>query len=47
MKLIQLNNKQRNAIINMIKPSADDYYSYQNLNLLSAVYDEKSTFILQ
>ncbi|MBP0957155.1 MAG: hypothetical protein J5997_07300 [Oscillospiraceae bacterium] len=42
MKIILLNDKQRKAIINMVKPSAGDYFSYQNLNLLTAVYyDEK------
>ena len=34
MKIILLNDKQRKAIINMVKPAERDYFSYQNLNLL-------------
>ncbi|WP_432650205.1 hypothetical protein [Huintestinicola sp.] len=46
MKVILLNDKQRKAIINMARPSAGDYYSYQNLNLLTAVYDEEKNVCL-
>ena len=40
MKIVLLNDKQRNSIIKMAKPTANDYFSYQNLNLLTAVYNE-------
>lgn len=46
MELIQLNNRQRNEIIKMTKPSKRDYFSYQNMNLLSAVYDEEKHIYL-
>ena len=41
MKIVRLNDKQRNSIIKMVKPKASDFYSYQNLDLLTAAYDEK------
>lgn len=46
MKIILLNDKQRKAIINMVKPTKRDYFSYQNLNLLTAVYDEEKNVCL-
>ena len=46
MQIILLNDKQRKAIINMVRPSARDYFSYQNLNLLTAVYDEEKKVCL-
>ncbi|MCI7349448.1 MAG: hypothetical protein MSH60_01685 [Ruminococcus sp.] len=46
MKIILLNDKQRKAIINMVKPTERDYFSYQNLNLLTAVYDEEKKVCL-
>ncbi len=46
MKIILLNDKQRKAIINMVKPTQRDYFSYQNLNLLTAVYDEEKNVCL-
>lgn len=46
MKIILLNDKQRKAIINMVKPTERDYFSYQNLNLLTAVYDEEKNVCL-
>lgn len=46
MKIILLNDKQRKAIINMVKPTEKDYFSYQNLNLLTAVYDEEKNVCL-
>ena len=45
MKVVLLNNAQRKKIISTIKPSAQDFFSYQNLNLLTAVSDEKNTFL--
>lgn len=45
MKVVLLNDAQRMKIINAIKPSAKDFFSYQNLNLLTAVSDEKNTFL--
>lgn len=42
MKTVLLNEKQRKKIVNLVKPEKKDNYSYQNLNLLTAVYDEKS-----
>lgn len=41
MKIVLLNDKQRRAVVNMVKPSEKDYFSYQNLHLLTAVYDEE------
>lgn len=46
MKIVKLTDKQRNAIIKTVKPSADDYNSYQNLDLLTAVYDEEKKYYL-
>lgn len=46
MKIILLNDKQRKAIINMVRPSASDFFSYQNLNLLTAVYNEEKNVYL-
>ena len=46
MKAVLLNDKQRDRIIKTVKPSASDYYSYQNLNLLTAVYDEEKDIYL-
>lgn len=40
MKTVLLNDKQRKKIVNLVKPKESDYYSYQNLNLLTAVHDE-------
>ena len=45
MKVVLLNDAQRMKIISAIKPSAKDFFSYQNLNLLTAVSDEKNTFL--
>lgn len=45
MKVILLNDKQRMKIINAAKPTKKDFFSYQNLNLLTAVYDEKNTYL--
>lgn len=45
MKIVQLNEKQRKAIVKLVKPERKDLYSYQNLNLSSAVYDEEKKFI--
>lgn len=46
MKAILLNDKQRKAIINTVRPTANDYFSYQNLDLLTAVYDEEKHICL-
>lgn len=46
MKIVRLNDKQRDAIIKMLKPSADDYFSYQNLDLLTAAFDEENDCFL-
>lgn len=40
MKTVLLNDKQRDKIIRTVKPVSKDYFSYQNLKLLTAVYDE-------
>lgn len=46
MKFVSLNDKHRNQIINTLKPRKNDFNSYQNLNLLTAVYDEdKKTYL--
>ena len=42
MKVIALNDRQRQSIIQMVKPQRNDSYSYQNLNLLTAVSDENN-----
>lgn len=41
MKVIRLNDKQRKKIVRLVKPQKNEYYSYQNLSLFTAVYDEK------
>lgn len=46
MKTVLLDDKQRNKIIRAVKPEANDYFSYQNLNLLTAVYDEEKNIYL-
>lgn len=46
MKIILLNDVQRNKIIKYVKPSKNDYYSYQNLDLLTAVSDDAGKYIL-
>ena len=46
MKITLLNDRQRNAIIAMVKPTENDYFSRQNLNLLTAVYDEEKNVYL-
>lgn len=40
MIIVLLNDKQRQKIVNLVKPKENDYYTYQNLNLLTAVFDE-------
>lgn len=39
MRFVLLNDVQRKEIIDVVKPSRDDRFSYSNLNLLTAVYD--------
>ena len=46
MKTVLLNDKQRDKIIRTVKPAAEDYFSYQNLNLLTAVCDEEKNIYL-
>ncbi len=46
MKTVLLNDKQRDKIIRTVKPAPDDYFSYQNLNLLTAVCDEEKNIYL-
>lgn len=46
MKWVMLNDKQRKRIIRNVRPQKDNFYSYQNLNLLTGVYDEESGVIL-
>lgn len=46
MKAVLLNDKQRRKIIRTVKPSAADFFSYQNLNLLTAVFDEEKNIYL-
>ena len=45
MKWILLDDKLRQRIIKKVKPQKDDYFSYQNLNLLTGVLDEESGVI--
>lgn len=46
MKPAALSDKQRNRIIRHIRPEKDDYFSYQNLNLLTGVEDEETGKVL-
>lgn len=46
MKWILIDDKTRMRIIRKAAPQKDDFYSYQNLNLLTGVYDEQSGVIL-
>lgn len=46
MKAVLLDDRQRKKIVNMVKPSEKDFFSYQNLNLLTAVYDEEKNLYL-
>ena len=46
MKIVPLSEKQRRKIIKLVKPRKNDMNSYQNLNLLTAVYNEdKKTYL--
>ncbi len=46
MKIIVLNDNQRKRIVKFVKPCKKDFYSYQNLDLSTAVCDEKGRYIL-
>ncbi len=46
MKIVRLTDKQRDKIIKMTKPTVNDYFSYQNLDLLTAAYDEEKKYYL-
>lgn len=46
MKAILLNNEQRNRIISVAQPRKYDSLSRQNLNLMTAVMDEETGYIL-
>ena len=46
MKVILLNDDQRKRIIEKVQPSLRNMYSYQNLDLLTAVLNEKTGNIL-
>lgn len=46
MKVTALNEQQRKKIVKSVNPKRDDPYSYQNLNLLTAVRDENKRFYL-
>ena len=46
MKTVLLNDKQRKKIVKLVKTKQSDYYSYQNLNILTAVYDEDKKIYL-
>ena len=46
MKVVALNDRQRKKIVRFVKPERNDLYSYQNLNLLTAVYDENKNIYL-
>lgn len=46
MITVLLNDNQRKKIVDLVKPKENDYYSYQNLNLLTAVYDENTKIYL-
>lgn len=46
MKIVILTDSQRKMLIRNLRPSLDDPFSYQNLNLLTAVYDPEKKFYL-
>ena len=46
MKVIALNDRQRKKIVKLVKPQRKDLYSHQNLNLLTAVYDDNKRIYL-
>ena len=46
MKIVLLDDKQRKKIVKLVNPQEKDYFSYQNLNLLTAVYDEDTKIYL-
>lgn len=46
MRFVLLNDIQRREIVNAVTPSSKDKFSYQNLNLLTAVYDEETNSFL-
>lgn len=46
MEIVILTDSQRKKLIRNLRPSIDDPLSYQNLNLLTAVYDPEKKFYL-
>ena len=46
MKIVLLNDEHRKKIVDLVEPKENDYYSYQNLNLLTAVFDEDTKIYL-
>lgn len=46
MRWIMLDDKLRKRIVRKAAPTKDNFYTYQNLNLLTGVYDEESGVIL-
>lgn len=46
MKIIALNDAQRIRIINLAKPDKKDFFSCQNLDLLTAVTDDRGKHVL-
>lgn len=46
MKIVILTDSQRKMLIRNLRPSLDDPFSYQNLNLLTVVYDPEKKFYL-
>lgn len=46
MKIIALNDAQRNKIVKLVKPDKKSLYSWQNLDLLTAVSDDSGKYVL-
>lgn len=46
MTIVPLSERQRRRIIRLVKPQKKDLYSYRNLNLLTAVWDEEKNVYL-
>lgn len=46
LKTVLIDESMRRRIVEFVQPTQRDYFSYQNLNLLTAIYDDVHDFYL-
>ncbi len=46
LKTVLIDEPMRRRIVEFVQPTQQDYFSYQNLNLLTAIYDDVHDFYL-